>query len=120
MMQIITINIPRASVKALDRLVELQHFPSRSEAIRTAIRDFFLTEVQHSKYLLEAGADTDLVQCTFCKMKRPAAEMAMHEARCGHRPPGIDPFTMPTSEVSAHEILEALKTDMKKEENDDE
>lgn len=35
----ITIRIPRRHLRALDFLVEIDDFPSRSEAIRAAIRD---------------------------------------------------------------------------------
>ena len=39
-MILITVHMTEQYVKALDKLVELKLFPSRSEAIRVAIRDF--------------------------------------------------------------------------------
>ena len=45
-MRIITINLPDAYVKALEKLTaELGIFPSRSEAIRTALRAFITKEI---------------------------------------------------------------------------
>jgi len=38
-MILITVHVTEQQVKALDRLVKLRLYPSRSEAIRTAIRD---------------------------------------------------------------------------------
>jgi len=41
----ITIRLPERFTKALDFLVEVDDFPSRSEAIRAAIRDFIYSRV---------------------------------------------------------------------------
>lgn len=38
-MILITVHVTEQQVKALDKLVKLRLYPSRSEAIRTAIRD---------------------------------------------------------------------------------
>lgn len=42
----VTIRLPARFVKALDFLVEVDDFPSRSEAIRAAIRDFVYDRVE--------------------------------------------------------------------------
>ncbi len=44
-MQIVTINLPSLYVDGIQRLVETGLFPSRSEAIRTALRDFLKEEL---------------------------------------------------------------------------
>ena len=41
----ITIRVPAKFINALDFLVEVNDFPSRSEAIRTAIRDMVYSRV---------------------------------------------------------------------------
>lgn len=43
-MVLITFHIPEQLLKELDRLVEEGRFPSRSEAIRVAIRDLLIKE----------------------------------------------------------------------------
>jgi Arc/MetJ-type ribon-helix-helix transcriptional regulator len=42
----ITIRVPTKFVRALDFLVEVDDFPSRSEAIRAAIRDLVYNRVE--------------------------------------------------------------------------
>jgi Arc/MetJ-type ribon-helix-helix transcriptional regulator len=42
----ITIRVPKKFVSALDFLVEVDDFPSRSEAIRAAIRDLVYNRVE--------------------------------------------------------------------------
>ena len=42
----ITIRLPQRFIKALDFLVEMDDFPSRSEAVRAAIRDFVYNRVE--------------------------------------------------------------------------
>ena len=42
----ITIRIPERHLRALDMLVEIDDFPSRSEAIRAAIRDLIYTRLE--------------------------------------------------------------------------
>ena len=42
----ITIRIPKKHLKALDFLVETDDFPSRSEAIRAAIRDLIYARLE--------------------------------------------------------------------------
>ena len=46
-MVLITFHIPLKMLKALDKLVEEGIFPSRSEAIRAAIRDLIVRENSH-------------------------------------------------------------------------
>jgi Arc/MetJ-type ribon-helix-helix transcriptional regulator len=42
----ITLRLPTRYLKALDFLVEVDDFPSRSEAVRAAIRDFIYARVE--------------------------------------------------------------------------
>jgi len=42
----ITLRLPARFLKALDFLVEVDDFPSRSEAVRVAIRDFVYARVE--------------------------------------------------------------------------
>ena len=44
-MDLITVKMSDIYVKGLDRLVELGMYPSRSEAIRVAIRDLLMKEL---------------------------------------------------------------------------
>jgi len=61
----ITLRLPGRFLKALDFLVEVDDFPSRSEAVRAAIRDFVYARV-------------DLVSDKLKRMQE--AEKAMAEA----------------------------------------
>ena len=47
-MKLINILVPERLLKELDDLVELKLYPTRSEAIRMAIRDLIINE--HPKY----------------------------------------------------------------------
>ncbi|HII40823.1 MAG TPA: ribbon-helix-helix protein, CopG family [Thermoplasmata archaeon] len=42
----ITLRLPKRYLKALDFLVEVDDFPSRSEAVRAAIRDLVYSRVE--------------------------------------------------------------------------
>ncbi|OGS46935.1 MAG: hypothetical protein A3K66_04845 [Euryarchaeota archaeon RBG_16_67_27] len=42
----ITLRLPQRYLKALDFLVDVDDFPSRSEAVRAAIRDFVYARVE--------------------------------------------------------------------------
>ena len=44
-MRVITVKVPKAYLEELNRLVEAGLFPSRSEAIRIAIRDLLRREL---------------------------------------------------------------------------
>ncbi|MCK5151655.1 MAG: type II toxin-antitoxin system ParD family antitoxin [Candidatus Thorarchaeota archaeon] len=44
-MDLITVKMSEIYVKGLDRLVEVGMYPSRSEAIRVAIRDLLMKEL---------------------------------------------------------------------------
>ena len=46
-MQNITINIPDIYDKNIQKLIKMKVVPSRSEAIRTALREFFRTEYEN-------------------------------------------------------------------------
>jgi len=61
----ITIRVPKRFLQAIDFLVEMDDFPSRSEAVRAALRDFVYGRVE---------IVTDKIK------KMQAAEAAMAEA----------------------------------------
>ncbi len=44
-MRVITVKVPKAYLEELNRLIEAGLFPSRSEAIRIAIRDLLQREL---------------------------------------------------------------------------
>jgi Arc/MetJ-type ribon-helix-helix transcriptional regulator len=44
-LHLVSVKLPKAYVKGLDTLVERGTFPTRSEAIRVAIRDFLKREL---------------------------------------------------------------------------
>lgn len=48
-MNLISVKIPESSLEGLDDLVRLGVYPSRSEAIRVAIRDLLRKELWDSK-----------------------------------------------------------------------
>ena len=50
-MQNITINIPDIYDENIQKLIKMKVVPSRSEAIRTALREFFRTEFEHLQLL---------------------------------------------------------------------
>jgi len=54
-MKIITVNLSEPQVKALQVLQDLGMYPSRSEAIRVAIRDFLIEELEFGKPIEEVG-----------------------------------------------------------------
>ena len=45
-MKIITINLPQKYLDAIETLINLGYYPSRSEAIRIALRDFLGAELE--------------------------------------------------------------------------
>lgn len=45
-MRIITINLPHRYLDAIQCLIELGYYPSRSEAIRIALREFLGSEIE--------------------------------------------------------------------------
>jgi len=49
----LTVHIPEAYIETLDMLVLDEHFPNRSEAIRTAIRDLIRNEMQLKNHVQE-------------------------------------------------------------------
>jgi Arc/MetJ-type ribon-helix-helix transcriptional regulator len=52
-MQIVTANIPSIYIDAIAKLVDEKLFPSRSEAIRVALRDFLKSELVLVDVLLD-------------------------------------------------------------------
>jgi len=60
----ITIRLPQRFIKALDFLVEMDDFPSRSEAVRAAIRDFVYNRVEivTDKYKKMQEAERSMIE----------------------------------------------------------
>jgi Arc/MetJ-type ribon-helix-helix transcriptional regulator len=50
-MKIVTINIPDQYLECLESMVNIGFFPSRSEAVREALKQFLITEVELNKSL---------------------------------------------------------------------
>ena len=53
-----TINLPEAFLDALEKLTEYGLYPSRSEAIRVALRDFLSKELQIAQKFKELQEQT--------------------------------------------------------------
>lgn len=60
-MKIITINLSEPHIKALQVLQDIGLYPSRSEAIRVAIRDFLKKELGFTKTLEDQGIDVNAI-----------------------------------------------------------
>lgn len=52
-MKAVTVFVPEEYLEAMERLVETHHFPNRSEAIRSAIRDMIKAEYRLTQVLEE-------------------------------------------------------------------
>lgn len=68
-MKIVTINIPDQYLDCIESMVNLGFFPSRSEAVREALKQFLTNEVELNK-----GLDTS----SFELMKRNQMESMIH------------------------------------------
>ena len=44
-MRLVTVHLPEVYLQGLEKLVEVEAYPNRSEAIRVAIRDLLKTEL---------------------------------------------------------------------------
>lgn len=64
-MKMLTVFIPESYIEFLDRLVVNERFPSRSEAIRTAIRDLIKEEFLFSKVM--ENSTIEEMRTTFTK-----------------------------------------------------
>lgn len=61
-LKIITVNIPVTYLKAIDSLVgDKALYPSRSELIRVAVRDFLIREMEAARSFSDYQAPTDIV-----------------------------------------------------------
>jgi len=52
-LKIITINLPEKYLNAIQTLIDLQTYPSRSEVIRLALQDFLEPELEFDNILQE-------------------------------------------------------------------
>lgn len=58
-MKIVTINVPVRHLDLIKKLTDNRIYPSRSEAIRVAIRDWLIKEVKLYKEFIDPLLDTD-------------------------------------------------------------
>ena len=75
-MKIITINLSLAHVKALQMLQDLGLYPSRSEAIRVALRDFLMRNLGFVQTLDNENNDHDVVKEVDSSAKEPGVSRA--------------------------------------------
>ncbi len=66
----ITLRVPKRFLRMVDFLVEVDDFPSRSEAIRTAIRDIVYERVQTVQDRLKRMEDAEKALADFEELKR--------------------------------------------------
>ncbi|MBD3351777.1 MAG: ribbon-helix-helix protein, CopG family [Candidatus Lokiarchaeota archaeon] len=50
-MKLITINVPQAYLDGIEKLVDAEIYPNRSETIRIALRDFIKKEIHDFKFI---------------------------------------------------------------------
>ena len=58
-MKIVTINVPVRHLDLIKKLTDNRLYPSRSEAIRVAIRDWLITEAKLYSEFIDPILDTD-------------------------------------------------------------
>lgn len=58
-MKIVTINVSQVHLNLIQKLVDSRIYPSRSEAIRVAIRDWLITEAKLYKTFIDPVLETD-------------------------------------------------------------
>lgn len=58
-MKIVTINVSQVHLDLIQKLVKSRIYPSRSEAIRVAIRDWLITESKLYKSFIDPVLETD-------------------------------------------------------------
>ncbi len=66
----VTIRLPQKFIRALDFLVEVDDMPSRSQAIRTAIRDFVYARVELVTEKLKKMQDAERAVTNMEEFKR--------------------------------------------------
>ena len=58
-MKIVTINVSQVHLDLIQKLVNSRIYPSRSEAIRVAIRDWLITEAKLYRNFIDPVLETD-------------------------------------------------------------
>ncbi len=82
-MQIVTVNLPSIYIDAIAKLTEQGLFPSRSEAIRVALRDFLKSELGMVESLLDLNENEGKVTVVQ-EVKAPAMKkIDMRSIRAG-------------------------------------
>jgi len=65
-MKIVTVNVPESYIEAINKLIgENGLYPSRSELIRCAVRDFLLKELKAASDLVKYNKLETVVQLNF-------------------------------------------------------
>jgi len=82
-MQIVTVNLPSIYIDAIAKLTEQGMFPSRSEAIRSALRNFLKSELEMVESLLDLNENETKVQVTQVNDKSPTKKIDMRSIRKG-------------------------------------
>ncbi|MBD3212440.1 MAG: ribbon-helix-helix protein, CopG family [Candidatus Lokiarchaeota archaeon] len=60
-MKIVTVNVPESYLDAIEKLTGNDGlYPSRSELIRCAVRDFLIKELQMAKKLIKSHKNSDI------------------------------------------------------------
>lgn len=73
-MQIVTVNLPSVYIDAIAKLTSEGLYPSRSEAIRVALRDFLKTELEMVEILLDINENQKKEKEETKKKKPPASQ----------------------------------------------
>jgi antitoxin ParD1/3/4 len=81
-MQIITVNIPSIYLNAIAKLQEQGLFPSRSEAIRVALRDFLKQELGMVESILDLNENEGKVTVVQ-EVKKQPKKIDMRSIRAG-------------------------------------
>lgn len=81
-MQVVTVNIPTVYLDALGKLTEQGLFPSRSEAVRVALRDFLKIELSMVNTLLDIN-DKDKAVVPNPERPTPPKKIDMRTIRRG-------------------------------------
>lgn len=82
-MQIVTVNLPSIYIDAIAKLTEQGLFPSRSEAIRVALRDFLKSELGMVESLLDLNENEGKVTITQESSQAAMKKIDMRSIRAG-------------------------------------
>lgn len=81
-MQIVTVNVPRIYLDALDKMKEDGLYPSRSEMLRVAIHDFIIQELDLLSTMLETK-NPDIPNDEIIQKKKKPTKIDMRSIKTG-------------------------------------